>query len=395
MTDKRAEVVVVGGGVIGLVVAWRIAQLGMSVIVVERDPAPRGASWVAAGMLAPVGESNFGEEPLLRLNLESARRYPLFLEELTQAAGVDVDAASGGSMHAALNRDQAAALRRLFDFSLEAGLEVEWLSGDACRELEPMLHPNVQSGMFAAGESAVDPRQLLDAIGLALINAGGIIHSGDAVMRVRTGKVTLSTGETILADLVILCAGAATPAIEGVPEEVRRALRPVKGQILRLGPSESTPLIHRIVITEDVYLVPRKRGELVVGATVEEHGDTLVTAGGVFELLRAAQEVLPGIREMELAEASAASRPGTPDNAPLIGPTSIEGVIAAVGHYRNGVLLAPVTGDYVAQLIAKDEIPPEIVAFSPLRFKWGAGGVAAANEDDLRAPVAANPPKSK
>lgn len=369
MTDTRADVVVVGGGVIGLSVGWRTAQLGMSVIVVERDPAPRGASWVAAGMLAPVGESNFGDEPLLRLNLESARRYPLFLEELTQAAGVPIDAATDGSLHAALHRDQAAALRRLFDFSLEAGLEVEWLGAEACRELEPMLHPNTQSGMFAAGESAVDPRQLLEALTAAFTRAGGTIQSGATVTRVDTGKVTLRTDQMIFADRVILCAGAATPAIEGVPEEVRRALRPVKGQILRLRDGGGTPAIRRMVITDDVYLVPRKQGELVVGATEEEHGDTLVTAGGVFELLRAAQEVLPAIREMELAETSAASRPGTPDNAPLIGPTSIEGVIAAVGHYRNGILLAPVTSDYIAQLIAKDEFPPEVVPFSPLRFE--------------------------
>ena len=370
MTDTPADVVVVGGGVIGLSVAWRTAQLGKSVVVVERDLQPRGASWVAAGMLAPVGESNFEQEHLLRMNLESARQYPLFLEELTEATGLEIDAASGGSMHVALNRDQAAALKRLFNMSLEAHLEVEWLSGDDCRKLEPLLHPNVQSGMFAAGESAVDPRLLLEALRIALIKAGGTIQSGDAV-RVGTGQVTLSTGEAILADLVILCAGAATSTMRGVPEEVRRALRPVKGQIVRLKASEAQrlPLIDRIVVTEDVYLVPRNQGEIVVGATVEEHADTLVTAGGVFELLRAAQEVLPGIREMELAEASAASRPGTPDNAPLIGPTSIDGVIAAVGHYRNGILLAPVTGDYIAQLVAKDEVPPEIVPFSPLRFK--------------------------
>ena len=369
MSNTRADIVVVGGGVIGLVVAWRIAQLGMSVIVIERDPAPRGASWVAAGMLAPVSESNFGEEHLLRLTLESARRYPLFLEELAQSSNVDIDVSVAGSLHVALSRDHNEALRRLLDFFLEAALEVEWLDAEACRKLEPMLDPSVQSGMLAPSESAVDPRQLLEALTVAFIKAGGTIHSGDAVTRVDTGKVTLQTGEAILADLVILCAGAASATIDGVPEEVRRALRPVKGQILRLRDRRGPPPISRTVVTEDVYLVPRKHGELVVGATVEEHGDTLVTAGGVFELLRAAQEVLPGTREMELAETSAASRPGTPDNAPLIGPTSIEGVIAAVGHYRNGILLAPVTGDYVAQLIAKDEVPSEMVPFSPLRFK--------------------------
>ncbi len=366
------DVVVVGGGVIGLSVAWRTAQLGMSVVVIEQDPAPRGASWVAAGMLAPVSESNFGEDRLLRLNLQSARRYPLFLEELTQSTHIDVDALVAGSLHVALNRDHNEALRRLVDFFLEAGLEVEWLDAEACRKLEPMLDPSVQFGMLAPSESAVDPRQLLEALSAAFVHAGGTIHSGEAVTRVEPGRVTLRTDETIRANrAVVLCAGAASATIEGVPREVRRALRPVKGQILRLRPPEpqSAPLLNRIVVTEDVYLVPRKHGELVVGATVEEHGDTLVTAGGVFELLRAAQEVLPGIREMELVEASAASRPGTPDNAPLIGPTSIEGVIAAVGHYRNGILLAPVTGDYIAELIAKDDVPSELLPFSPLRFE--------------------------
>jgi len=368
MIDKRADVVVVGGGVIGLCVAWRTAQLGMSVIVVDQDPAPRGASWAAAGMLAPVGESNFGGESLLRFNLEGARCYPAFLAELAEAAGVAVEYTHAGSLHVALNRDETAALRRLFEYHTEAGMEVEWLAGEACRELEPMLHPGVQSGMLADGESAVDPRQLLEALGFAFAKAGGASHSGVAVTAIRSGEVTLQTGETIHSGQVVLCAGAATRSIQGVPQEVQEALRPVKGQILRLRNDGGARLVRRIVVTEDVYLVPRSNAEIVVGATVEERHNTLVTAGGVFELLRAAQEVLPGIREMELTEASAASRPGTPDNAPLIGPTSIEGVIAAVGHYRNGILLAPITGELVAQLIAKDEVPSELDPFSPLRF---------------------------
>jgi glycine oxidase len=228
-------------------------------------------------------------------------------------------------------------------------------------------------------EQEIDPRALTAALECAVAAAGGrvrgradvagILQTGDRV----TG-VVLTTGEEIAAGTVVLAAGCWSGGIAGVPEEVARAVRPVKGQILRLGPrlGEALPIRH-LVRTEEVYLVPRisaQRGdEVVVGASVEEQGfDTSVTGGGVYELLGAAIEAVPSVREMELAEASAGLRPGSRDNAPLLGPAGPAGLVVATGHYRNGILLTPVTADAIATVVMEGRVPDVIAAFRPDRF---------------------------
>ncbi|HEX2054648.1 MAG TPA: glycine oxidase ThiO [Actinomycetota bacterium] len=367
----RYDCVIVGAGIIGLSIGWRASQYGLSVLVLDRADPPDGASAVAAGMLAPVTEANFGEESLLRLNLEGAHRWPAFAEELSFAAGMHLNDHEKGILHVALDRDQAEALHRLFDYQTALGLDVEWLSSLACRRMEPGLHPSTRSGILARADAAVDPRRIVEALRVVLRAAGGQVRHGAEVVEVKgnpdTG-VRLAGGEQIPADNVVLAAGCWSGRIPGVPEHFSRALRPVKGQILRLRPSPAQPPLRLVLRTEEVYVVPRPGGEVVVGATVEEKGfDTTATAGGVLELLRAGNELLPGIREMAVAEVGAGLRPGTPDNAPILGELA-PGIVAATGHYRNGILLAPLTADGIAELLAKGELPEELAGFAPDRF---------------------------
>jgi len=366
------DCIIIGAGIIGLSTAWRVAQLGLRVLVV--DSAPRlGASWVAAGMLAPVTEAAFGEENLLRLNLLSASLYPAFRDELEQATGMDLDSGVDGTLFVAVDRDQAESMKRLFEFQASLGLATEWLTASRCRELEPSLHPSAQAAILAADDKAADPRALLEALGKALAGCDCEVRYDSRVVSMAGGSspsVKLGNGDRIQGGSIVLSAGCWSGTIAGVPEEVTKAIRPVKGQIVRLRSRSGEPrLLDHVIRTEDVYLVPRRSGEIAVGATVEEKGfDRGLTAGSILELLRAADEVVPGIREMDFAEASAGLRPGTPDNAPILGPTSVEGIIAATGHFRNGVLLAPVTASAIATLVVKGDTPPEIAGFSSARF---------------------------
>ncbi len=352
------DALVVGAGVIGLACAWRAAQRGLDVLVLERDRPGAGASNVAAGMLAPVGEASWGEDRLLELALGSHELWPAFAAELADASGVDPGFLGLGALHVALDRDEAAELRRRFELMREHGLEAEWLSPSQCRELEPGLGQGGYGGVHAPHESAVDPRALTDALAAALRSAGGTIAIAEVTDAVveddRITGVRTADGTEHRARTVVLAAGSWSAA-EWLPAPARPAVRPVKGQILTLAGPATEPVSERIVVTERIYIVPRKDGRVVVGATVEEQGfDLRVTAGGVHELLREAYRALPQIAELELVETIAGLRPTTPDNVPLIGPGAIDGLVLATGHFRNGILLAPLTAERIADLLARD-----------------------------------------
>jgi glycine oxidase len=351
------SVVVVGAGIIGLAVAWRCAQRGFAVTLVEAAPTG-AASRAAAGMLAPVTEVSYGEERLLALDLESARRYPAFLAEL----GADVGHCTAGTLAVALDTGDRAVLSDLHAYQLRLGLDAQLLSSRECRALEPMLAPAVRGGLLVGGDHSVDPRRLTAALHAAAVGAGVGFVPG-AAAAVDAGSVTLPDGRTLAADDVVVAAGCWSAELTAVP------VRPVKGQVLRLrGPGFLGRTVRGVVAGSRVYVVPRPDGEVVVGATSEELGfDTRVTAGGVYELLRDAHALLPGITELELVETTVGLRPGTPDNAPMIGRLD-SGVVVATGHYRNGVLLAPVTADLVAELLTSGELPELARPFAPDRF---------------------------
>ncbi|MGW3727633.1 glycine oxidase ThiO [Streptomyces sp. NPDC000851] len=372
-----SDVLVIGGGIIGLVTAWRAAQRGFATAVVDPEPGG-GAAQVAAGMLAAVTELHYGEQTLLGLNLASARRYPDFAAELTELTGHDLGYRQCGTLAVALDADDRVHLRELHALQRQSGLDSEWLSGRDCRRLEPMLAPGVRGGLRVDGDHQIDPRRLTGALVAACERAGVVFHREWAerlvVVRDRAAGVVTRAGTELAAGQVVLAAGSLSGRLAGVPDAVLPPVRPVKGQVLRLTvPQRYAPFLSRtvraVVRGSHVYLVPRESGELVVGATSEELGwDTTVTAGGVYQLLRDAHELVPGITELPLTETRAGLRPGSPDNAPLLGPTGLDGLLLATGHYRNGVLLTPVTGDVMAHLLTTGELPDVARPFTPKRF---------------------------
>ena len=372
--DKSSgyDAVIIGAGVIGLASAWRAAERGASVCVLERDRPAAGATGVAAGMLAPVGEASWGEELLLALNLESLRRWPAFAAQLESESGLETGFTPRGALHIALDRDEAEELRRRYELHRRLGLESVWLPGRECRRLEPGLATAVRGGAHVPGEASVDPRRLVAALLAALDRQRISVSSGAEVVAAErdagTWTVETADGATFEAANLVLAAGCWSGQARWLPEPVPQ-VRPVKGEILTLLGSAEEPVCDRIVAGERVYLVPRADGRVIVGATVEERGfDTTVTAGGVHELLREAYRVLPEIAELELVEATAGLRPGSPDNAPLIGRGESDGLLIAAGHFRNGVLQAPVTADSIAALLAGEPAPVDLEPFSPTRF---------------------------
>ncbi|HZC39199.1 MAG TPA: glycine oxidase ThiO, partial [Streptosporangiaceae bacterium] len=364
--------VVIGGGVIGLSVAWRAAQRGLAVTVI--DPAPgNGATRAAAGMLTPVTEAAYAEKDLLRLGIESLRRYPDFAAELTRLTGEPTGFRQDGTMQVGYDADDMAVIGEVQALQEAFGVAAQRLTARECRAAEPLLDPAVRGGLLTAGDGSVDPRRLVGALlaaaGLAGVTtlrqpAAEVIVTGGEAGRAatvpsasgRAAGVRLADGTEVAADWVVLAAGWESAGLAGLPPAAVPPVRPVKGQILRLraGPQagQLSRSVRGVVRGRSVYLVPRLDSELVIGATQEEMGaDTRVTAGGVWELLRDARTLIPAITEFGFAEACAGLRPGTPDNAPVLGPSGLPGLVLATGHFRAGVLLAPITAEAVAEYL--------------------------------------------
>jgi glycine oxidase len=372
-----ADVVVAGGGVIGTAIAWRAAAAGLDVVLVDPEQG-HAASLVAAGMLAPVSEALFGEDALLRLNLLAVGRFGSFAAELEEATGHQVGLRREGTLAVAYDPGDYAALIRLTAFRRSAGLDAEELDSRACRKLEPFLTPDVHGGVLFPGDWSVDNRRYVAALGDAARSAKvRCVRDRVLEVQVRDGQVRgvrLADGGDIGAAHVVVAAGCWSGAVAGLPDALRTVVRPVKGQLLRLRhPAGMPPVISHtiraIVRGTDVYLVPRADGELVVGATQEERGpDQTVTAGAVHDLLHDAMSVLPVTSELILAETCAGLRPGTPDNGPVVGRCGPDELLLATGHYRNGILMSPVTADAAVALLAGQAPAPEWEPFTPQRF---------------------------
>ncbi len=387
-----ADVLIIGGGVIGLSIGWRAAQQGLRIVIVDAHPG-QGATHAAAGMLTPIAEAAYAEREIFALGQNSLRRYPAFIAELESVTGLPTGFRQTGTLQVAFDSDDLAMLAELQVLQATFGVHLRKLAARECRDAEPMLDPSVRGGLLAADDGSVDPRRLTAALLTAAEGAGArIIPQPAAEVTCADGRAKgalLADGRRVTAAQVVLAAGWQSATLPGLPPGIAPPVRPVKGQIVRLrGSAERSAggppgLLRRtvrgIVHGSSVYLVPRASGELVIGATQEDLGpDTTVTAGGIWELLRDARTLVPGITELEFADAVAGLRPGTPDNAPVIGPSELPGLVLATGHFRAGVLLAPVTADTVTHFLTTGAADPLWQAFRPGRFPLRRAGNAVA-----------------
>lgn len=376
MSHKR--VLIIGGGAIGLAIGWRLARAGCSVGVFDRGRVGHSASWASAGMLSPLSEAQFEEEALLRLGLKAMEVYPDFVRELEAETGCCVGYRRDGVLMVGITQDDLEYLKFRYRYQRDLGLPVTYLSGAEAREKEPHLSAQVSAAVWCPGDHQVDNRQLMVALKRGVETAGGdiferaevdeLLVDGTRVRGLRT-RDEVHTGDT-----VVLASGCWARLLPGLPDCAKPPVRPVRGQIARLGMTPELALntmvwYSRVATSAVAYLVPKNNGHLVLGATSEEMGfDADVTAGGMFELLRAAWEVVPGIYDLPIVESMAGLRPGSRDDAPILGQTPVEGLIMATGHYRKGILLTPLTALAIAEVILEGHTPEIIRPFGIDRF---------------------------
>jgi len=379
---SKPSVAIIGAGVIGLGIAWRLAARGVSVAVFDKGVSGAGASHAAAGMLAACAEAEPGEEALVTLGRVSQARWPAFAAELKQASGVDVGLRPEGTLVVALTSDDQARLSHQLTFQQKLGLPLQWISAAETRRREPHLAGKLAGAVFSPEDTQVDNRKLAAALRIAAEAAGARIREHQEVKTIssdagRVDGIILADGTKVGADVVVLAAGAWSRSIDGLAPELRPPVRPIKGQMLALRMDPAAPLLAHVVWAPGAYLVPRLDGRLLVGATVEEKGyDTSLTAGGILTLLEAAWRVVPAVEELPIDEMWVGHRPGSRDDAPILGTGPIDGLIYATGHHRNGILLTPVTADAIAQLVLEGAADPAIRPFGIERF----GSLRAAAE---------------
>lgn len=362
------DVIVVGAGVVGLATAWELCCRGLSVVVI--DPAPAmGASRAAAGMLAPAGEVKFQQAALYPLMKASAAEYSDFVERLEVRAGIAAGYRRSETLLVAADRADLAELEALQTVQEAQSMPVERMSTRAARALEPALSPRISGAVRAPGDHQIDPRRLATALQVG-VEASGSTFVRDSVRSVSVASrgdhsVQTASGETISAPAVVLASGLGLADIAGCPSSLQLPLRPVYGDILRTQlPAGAPQLLERtvrgVVNGAPVYLVPREDGEIVIGATSREDFRPAPSAGGVWRLLDDARRLVPGVADLEFVEALARARPGTPDDLPYVGQVRepsgepVRGLFVSTGHFRHGVLLAPLAARLVSSLIAGD-----------------------------------------
>jgi glycine oxidase len=372
-SNQKPTVLIIGAGVIGLGIAWRLAQRGAAVTLFDRAAAGSGASHAAAGMLAACAEAEPGEEKLIALGRRSQALWPDFAAELETLTGQKVDLRREGTLVVALTADDQARIQHHLEFQQALELPVEWISAREARRHEPHLAA-IPGAVWSPEDHQVDNRKLVAALKVAGTSAGADLREHRPVRRIlitngRVVGVELADGTEHRGDIVVLAAGAWSRGIEGLPSALRPPVRPVKGQMIALQMDAAVPLVTHVVWGPKVYMTPRLDGRLILGATVEEKGfDTTITAGAVLALLEAAWRMFPAIEELPIAEMWAGHRPGSRDDAPILGYGPAGGLVYATGHHRNGILLAPITADAIARLVLDGTTDPVIAPFRLDRF---------------------------
>lgn len=367
----RTDVVVVGGGAIGCAIAWELAKAGVAVALLEARRIAEEASGVAAGMLTPLAESP-RPGPFTDLAVAALREYPAVATELRESSGVDIEYVPSGVLRVALTDDQELSAHTAMQWQMGLGIQLQWLDAAALRQLEPGITPDARGALYSPDEGHVRAPRLTTALAAAAGHRGAEIRQGTPVTGLltdgqRVTGVRTQAGE-IHAGHVVLAAGAWTELLTGDVHTVL-PVRPVKGQILSLA-AMPVPFHHIIFTAGTAYLVPKADGTIVVGATQEEAGfDKRVTLRAVNWLLDGAVRLAPGLGNAEVRELWAGLRPGSPDGMPVLGPLpGWEGITVASGHFRNGILLAPITGQLIAQILTKGQAERDLSPFSPGRF---------------------------
>ncbi len=372
---KKADLIVIGGGCIGMAIAGRLAEDLERVLLFDRDYLGREATHASGGMLAPIMELEFEEFDLLELGVASLNRYPDFVRRLQSVVDMNLDYRREGTIFTALQPRQASELNRLYEYQERIGLEVEKISAARLRGIEPLLAEEVREGLLVESEQNIDPRKLSTALALYCREQGVEIHSNEPVVDIEytadgnIRAVRSELGEYPLEKLLV-AAGAWSGMLPGLEEKDRLPFRPVKGQAAAVGIDPGFAPDH-VIQTPDVYCVPHYPDRLLLGATMEEKGfESKERVGGAYDLLFAAAEVLPGIKEQPFLESWVGHRPATVDSLPVIGPSSATpNLFFAAGHYRNGILLVPVTVELVREIILADNIPEQAEPFLPQRFQ--------------------------
>jgi len=378
VTDKHSDngsrdpIVIVGGGIIGLALGWQLLRRRKRVTIVERDRAGRAASWIAAGMLAPHSEVGFEEEDFLQAGLQSLKQYPRFLDELEQDSGRKVSLDSRGTLIVAFNRDDSERIRRLYDFRQQLGLPVEWFTGSDAIDVEPSLSAKTTGAIWLPDDSQVNNRSLVDALKEAFARRGGVLRENTnvtSILLLEDRAIGVKTNDELLsASRVVLAAGCWSGQIGGVPTEILPPVRPVKGQLVSLCMDSEFKLAH-VIRAPDVYIIPKDDGRVIVGATQEEMGfDTTPTAGPVMRMLERGWEAVPSIYDLAIDAIEVGLRPGSRDNAPIIGASPIENLYYATGHFRHGILLAPLTAYALTDLIVEGVTSYDLKPFATSRF---------------------------
>lgn len=370
--QREQPVAIVGGGIIGLSIGWQLLRRGQEVTIFERGSTGREASWIAGGLLAPHTEVGFEDEAFLRAGLKGLEVYRRFLDELSDDTGDRIPIDPRGTLMVAFDRDDSERIRRLYEFRSHLGLPVEWLQGSEAREREPLLSPKVTAAMSLPDGGQVNNRRLVDALRNAFTKRGGTLreHTPVTSITVRNDRavgVTTAEGE-IASRHVVLAAGCWSAQIDGVPAPLRPPVRPVKGQMISLRQSDDVAFGH-VVRSTDIYVVPKDDGRLLVGATQEEKGfDKTPTAGEVMRMLERAWEAVPSIYDLPIDSVDVGLRPGSRDHLPIIGATPISDLYYATGHFRHGILLAPLTAYAMSDLIVEGKMMDELNPFAPTRF---------------------------
>lgn len=369
----KKDIAIIGAGVAGLSIGWRLAQAGCKVSIYEKGQAGSGASHAAAGMLAAAMESEPGEEALLPFLLEAQKLWPGFARELKEASGLDSGYRESGTLFVAAERDDTGILRQREAYMKRHGLKVSWLTREELLKREKFLSRRASAALFSPDDHQADNRALTKALKEAAVEAGAILHENSEVQEIIIEKDRTTgifcNGRIIESGCIVLAAGAWSASIKGIPEEFLPPVFPVKGQLCAVQMDKSAPLLAHVLWTPRVYMVPRADGRLIIGATMEDKGfDATITAGGMLHLLREAWDILPGIEELPLIESWAGFRPTSRDDAPILGPSGIENLVYATGQHRHGILMTPLIAALIRGYIIEGVWPETVQPFTMARF---------------------------